>query len=66
MVGKVTRIFIPYKYNVHGDFPVDVLPQSKYPKESQAFIDVLVFNEGQSILGKYGFIPARGEEGRQV
>ena len=58
MVGKVTRIFIPDKYNVEGDFPVGVLSQSKYPKDSQAFIDMIVSDEGQAILDKYGFIPA--------
>ncbi|MCK9566271.1 MAG: molybdate ABC transporter substrate-binding protein [Methanothrix sp.] len=57
MVGKVTRILIPDKYNVIGDFPVGVLTQSKYPEQSQAFIDVLMSDEGQSILDKYGFIP---------
>jgi len=58
MVGKVTRILIPEKYNVVGDFPVAVLSQSKYPVEAQAFLDMIMSTEGQSILGKYGFIPA--------
>jgi len=57
MVGKVTRILIPEKYNVVGDFPVAVLSQSKYPVEAQAFLDMIMSTEGQSILGKYGFIP---------
>jgi len=58
MVGKVTRILIPEKCNVVGDFPVAVLSQSKYPVEAQAFLDMIMSTEGQSILGKYGFIPA--------
>jgi len=57
MVGKVTRILIPEKCNVVGDFPVAVLSQSKYPVEAQAFLDMIMSTEGQSILGKYGFIP---------
>ncbi len=57
MVGKVTRILIPDKYNVVGDFPVGVLSQSKYPYEAQSLIDVLMSNEGQNTLDKYGFIP---------
>jgi len=61
MVGKVTRIFIPDKYNVEGDFPVGVLLQSEYPEEAQAFIDVILSNEGQAILDKYGFIPVAGD-----
>jgi molybdate transport system substrate-binding protein len=57
MVGKVTKILIPDKYNVVGDFPVGVLSQSNYPQDAQAFIDVIMSNEGQAILDKYGFIP---------
>ncbi|MBN1236308.1 MAG: molybdate ABC transporter substrate-binding protein [Methanotrichaceae archaeon] len=57
MVGKITRIPIPDKYNAEGDFPVGILLQSKYPVEAQAFIDVLMSNDGQAILDKYGFIP---------
>ncbi len=59
MVGKVTKILIPDKYNVIGDFPVGALSQSKYAKEAQAFIDLIMSNEGQAILDKYGFIPVR-------
>lgn len=57
MVGQVRRILIPDEYNVVGDFPVAVLSQSKYPDQSQAFIDVIMSKEGQAILDKYGFIP---------
>ena len=57
MVGKVTKILIPDKYNVVGDFPVGVLSQSKYPQEAQALIDVIMSKKGQAILDKYGFIP---------
>jgi molybdate transport system substrate-binding protein len=59
MVGKVTKILIPDKYNVIGDFPVGVLSQSKHKEEAQAFIDVIMSNEGQAILEKYGFIPVK-------
>ena len=57
MIGKVTRISVPDKYNVVGDFPVGVLSQSKYPKEAQAFLDLMMSDDGQFILEKYGFIP---------
>lgn len=57
MAGKVTKILIPDRYNVVGDFPAGVLSQSNYPKDAQAFIDVIMSNEGQAILDKYGFIP---------
>jgi molybdate transport system substrate-binding protein len=57
MVGKVTKIYIPDKYNVVGDFPVGVLAQSKHKEQAQAFIDVIMSDEGQAILDKYGFVP---------
>ena len=57
MIGKVTRISVPDKYNVIGDFPVGVLSQSEYPEEAQAFLDLMMSSDGQAILEKYGFIP---------
>lgn len=57
MIGKVTRISVPDKYNVVGDFPVGVLSQSKYPEEAQAFLDLMMSSDGQAVLEKYGFIP---------
>jgi molybdate transport system substrate-binding protein len=57
MIGKVTRISVPDKYNVVGDFPVGVLSQSEYPEEAQAFLDLMMSSDGQAILEKYGFIP---------
>ncbi|MDM7939702.1 MAG: extracellular solute-binding protein, partial [Methanothrix sp.] len=57
MVGKITRILIPDRYNIEGEFPVGVLSQSKYPHDAQAFIDVLMSEKGQAVLDKYGFIP---------
>lgn len=57
MIGKVTRISVPDKYNVVGDFPVGVLSQSKYPEEAQAFLDLMRSSDGQAVLEKYGFIP---------
>jgi molybdate transport system substrate-binding protein len=66
MVGKVTKIFIPDKYNAEGDFPVGVLLQSKYPAEAQAFIDVLMSSEGQAILDRIRIHPLYEEGGRRI
>lgn len=59
MVGKVTRIAVPDEYNVVGEFPIGRLKQSKNPEEAQSFIDLVMSEEGQTILNKYGFIPVR-------
>jgi molybdate transport system substrate-binding protein len=59
MVGKVTRIVVPKEYNVVGKFPLGVLKQSRYPEEAQSFVDLVMSEEGQAILDKYGFIPVK-------
>ena len=62
MAGKVTRIFIPDRFNVLGDFPIGVLKQSDYPQQSREFIDLVMSAKGQAILKKYGFIPVAAIE----
>jgi molybdate transport system substrate-binding protein len=42
-----------------GDFPVGLLNQSKHKEEAQAFIDLIMSDEGQAILEKYGFVPVK-------
>jgi molybdate transport system substrate-binding protein len=59
MVGKVTRIAVPDEYNAVGKFPLGMLKQSKHPKEAQSFIDLVMSEEGQAVLDKYGFIPVK-------
>ncbi len=59
MVGKVTRIVVPGEYNVVGKFPLGVLLQSRHPEEAQSFIDIVMSDDGQAILDKYGFIPVK-------
>jgi len=59
MVGKVARIAVPDEYNVVGEFPIGMLKQSEHPQEAQSFMDLVMSEEGQAILNKYGFIPVR-------
>lgn len=59
MVGKVTRIVVPEEYNVVGKFPLGALKQSRYPEEAEGFMDLVMSEEGQAILDKYGFIPVK-------
>lgn len=59
MVGKVTRIPVPDEYNVVGDFPIGVLKQSEHPEEARNFIEVVMSEDGQSFIAKYGFIPVK-------
>lgn len=57
MRGKVMRITVPDEYNVQGKFPLGVLDQSRQPEEARRFIDLVMAQEGQDMLKKYGFIP---------
>jgi molybdate transport system substrate-binding protein len=59
MVGKVARIAVPDEFNVVGEFPIGILKQSGHPQEAQSFMDLVMSEEGQTILNKYGFIPVR-------
>ena len=58
MVGKVTKISIPDRYNVAVDFPIGALKQSRQAREAQNFIDLVMSPQGQAVLEKYEFIPA--------
>lgn len=58
MVGKVTKISIPDRYNVAVDFPIGALKQSRQAREAQNFIDLVISPQGQAVLEKYEFIPA--------
>jgi len=52
---KVDKIDILDEYNVIAEYPIGVLSESKYPGESQDFIDLVRSGEGKAILVKYGF-----------
>ncbi|HNX09341.1 MAG TPA: molybdate ABC transporter substrate-binding protein [Methanothrix sp.] len=55
--AKVDKIEIPDEYNVIGEYPIAVLKDSKYPAESQEFINLVKSDEGKAVLEKYGFAP---------
>jgi molybdate transport system substrate-binding protein len=52
-------IEIPAALNVIAEYPVVVLKDSPRASTARAFIDFMLSEEGQSILAKHGFIPAR-------
>jgi molybdate transport system substrate-binding protein len=57
--GKVSILPIPDNLNVSAAYPIAALQDSPNPALAQAFVDLVLSNEGQDILAKYGFIPAR-------
>jgi molybdate transport system substrate-binding protein len=59
--ARVQQIDIPDHLNVIAIYPVAVISDSRSPDLAQAFVDLLLSQEGQAILARYGFIPAAGD-----
>ncbi len=56
--SKVDKIAIPDEYNVIAEYPMGILQESKYPVESQEFLNLAMSDEGKAVLRKYGFVSA--------
>jgi molybdate transport system substrate-binding protein len=61
MISKIDKIVIPDEYNIIAEYPLGMLMESKYPGESQAFMDLVMSDEGRAVLEKYGFAPVESE-----
>ena len=61
MISKIDKIVIPDEYNIIAEYPLGMLMESKYPAESQAFMDLVMSDEGRAVLEKYGFDPVESE-----
>jgi molybdate transport system substrate-binding protein len=55
LASKVDKIDIPNEYNVIAEYPLGILKDTKYPAQSQGFIDLVTSDHGKAILEKYGF-----------
>ena len=58
-VDKVGRLDIHDSLNIIAAYPIAPVKESQNPELSQAFIDLVLSAEGQSILAKYNFTPIR-------
>jgi molybdate transport system substrate-binding protein len=56
---KVGQIDIPDALNVIAIYPIAPVKESKNPELAQAFIDLVLSQEGQDILAKYNFLPVK-------
>jgi molybdate transport system substrate-binding protein len=56
---KVNKIEIPDKYNVLATYPIAVLKAAPQADLAAKFIDYVLSADGQAILTKWGFIPAK-------
>ncbi len=61
MISKIDKIVIPDEYNIIAEYPMGMLMESKYPAESQVFMDLVMSDEGRAVLEKYGFAPVESE-----
>ena len=61
MTSKIDKIVIPDEYNIIAEYPMGMLLESKYPAESQVFMDLVMSDEGRAVLEKYGFAPVESE-----
>jgi len=61
MISKIDKIVIPDEYNIIAEYPMGMLMESKYPAESQRFMDLVMSDEGRAVLEKYGFDPVESE-----
>lgn len=57
--SKVGQIEIPDALNVIAKYPIAATKDSPHPDLARAFVDYVLSPEGQTILAKYGFIPAK-------
>ena len=57
--SKVGQIEIPDALNVIAKYPIATTKDSPHPELARAFVDYVLSPEGQTILAKYGFIPAK-------
>ena len=56
--GEVAQVDIPDALNTIATYPIAALAESQHAELAQAFVDAVLSPEGQTILAKYGFIPA--------
>ena len=57
--AKVTKIDIPDKYNVLATYPIAVLKSAPQADLAARFVDYVLSADGQAILKKWGFVPAK-------
>ena len=58
-VSKIGQLDIPDMLNVIASYPIAPVQGSGNAKLAQAFIDLVLAQEGQAILAKYNFVPVK-------
>lgn len=58
LLESVRPIEIPDDANVIATYPIAAITTSEQSELAQSFLDFVLSQEGQAVLGKYGFLPA--------
>jgi len=61
LADRVDKIDIPDEFNVIAEYPMAIIQESKYPAESQEFVNLVMSDEGKAVLERYGFSPVESE-----
>ncbi len=62
LAPSVIQIAIPARYNVIAKYPIGVLKNSSNLNAAKAFTDFVLSKDGQTILGKWGFLSVNGSK----
>jgi molybdate transport system substrate-binding protein len=54
---KVAGVDIPASQNVPATYPIATVQASGHPSQAQAFMDLVLSDQGQQVLKGYGFLP---------
>ena len=57
--GAVIQLAIPARYNVIAAYPIGTLKATSNPDGAKRFVDFVRGSDGQAILLKWGFLPAK-------
>ena len=60
-VEGVTSLEIPDALNIVAQYPIAPLNDSAQPEAAAAFVEWVLSDAGQAILGNYGFGPSSGQ-----
>jgi molybdate transport system substrate-binding protein len=57
--SKVGRIEIPDALNTIANYPIAAVGDATQPGLAQAFVELVLSDQGQAIMAKYGFLPPK-------
>jgi len=55
--GDIDGVDIPESQNLIAGYPLATVVASESPENAQAFVDLVLSDEGQQVLASYGFLP---------